>query len=520
MNPQARILAFMAGVLSMVPVASADEDRENDYLWKPRLSSVTVFKNGLGFFLRQGSATLREGWCVSGALPPAAFGTLAIFSQVKGETVDTIGVGPGEVVEFDGLDAPKGGEAKRVRLQSCKYLKMQITYRKEGLDQMAAGQLVSVGPEYVVLQTEGNSYAVPLEGIRKLQILENSVRAHVISEGGRSPEKTTLGMAYLRKGITWIPEYTLTLVDEETAELTLRGTLVNEAEDIIHGNVNFVVGVPHFLHTEYMAPAAVGQILRTIGSAVVPREMMTQIMNRAGIASDVGADRHGLVERPAPGGGRDPQAAAGNPPRWEEAGSGDFTVYARKDMTLRTGEKAIVTLFVKRFKYEHQYRWSPPAGIEHFLYLHNDTDTPWTTGPCLVVSGDNALSEDMLKYVPVGGKGEFPVTTAINIANDQQEKEADRKLNAHTVGRDFFVDLVTMEGELKLRNFGKNPVNLTVEARVQGQPLTASDEGKVVLETASPKLLERTGRVTWRLSLKPGEAKTLVYKYERYVPSR
>jgi len=39
-------------------------------------------------------------------------------------------------------------------------------------------------------------------------------------------------MAYLRKGITWIPEYTLKVIDDETAELTLRGTLVNEAEGV------------------------------------------------------------------------------------------------------------------------------------------------------------------------------------------------------------------------------------------------------------------------------------------------
>ena len=68
-------------------------------------------------------------------------------------------------------------------------------------------------------------------------------------------------MAYLRKGVTWIPEYTLRILDEDTAELTLRGTLVNEAEDIIHGDVHFVVGVPSFAHTDYLAPVVVGQML-------------------------------------------------------------------------------------------------------------------------------------------------------------------------------------------------------------------------------------------------------------------
>ena len=36
----------------------------------------------------------------------AAFGTLAIYAHATDQTVDVVGAGPGEVVEFDGRDAP------------------------------------------------------------------------------------------------------------------------------------------------------------------------------------------------------------------------------------------------------------------------------------------------------------------------------------------------------------------------------------------------------------------------------
>ncbi|HUX02900.1 MAG: hypothetical protein WBD63_03150 [Phycisphaerae bacterium] len=226
--------------------------------------------------------------------------------------------------------------------------------------------------------------------------------------------------------------------------------------------------------------------------------------------------------RPLPAwpGGRDLKAALGNLPQWEGAGASDFTVYTRKDLTVRQGEKAIVTLFIKRIKYSHVYRWSPPNEIEHFLVLHNSTDTSWTTGPCLAVSGDNALSEDLLKYVPKGGLGEFPVTTAINLAHDQKEAESDRKLKAHEPSPGFYVDLVTLDGELKVHNLGKTPAEMVVDLRLQGRPLAASDDGRIVLDTANLKLLERSGTITWRITLKPGEAKALTYRCERFVPSR
>ena len=114
------------------------------------------------------------------------------------------------------------------------------------------------------------------------------------------------------------------------------------------------------------------------------------------------------------------------------AAATDYTVYTKKDLTLRRGEKAIVTLFTRKIQYSHIYRWSPPGAMEHSLVLHNQTDTAWTTGPCLALSAERPLSEDLLKYTPKGGRGELPVTAAINIAHEKSEREIDRKLKAYS----------------------------------------------------------------------------------------
>ena len=95
----------------------AADDEENPFVWKPRTRAVAVFKNGLGFFMREGEVKLRDGWCVAEHVPPAAFGTLAIYACSQKETVDVVGSGPGDVVEFDGRDAPKDVAAKKARLE-------------------------------------------------------------------------------------------------------------------------------------------------------------------------------------------------------------------------------------------------------------------------------------------------------------------------------------------------------------------------------------------------------------------
>src|SRR5262249_7096240 len=103
-------------VLGQEKAKVADADEPNPRVWQPRTKSVAVFKNGMGFFLREGEAALHDGWFVAKEIPPAAFGTLMIFSSNKDEMVDIVGSGPGEVIEFDGVDGPKDAAPKANRL--------------------------------------------------------------------------------------------------------------------------------------------------------------------------------------------------------------------------------------------------------------------------------------------------------------------------------------------------------------------------------------------------------------------
>ena len=217
---------------------------------------------------------------------------------------------------------------------------------------MATGIVREVAGNYVILAADDGDYAVQLAAIQRIRQLDAPLRLHVQESEADAIERPTLGMAYLRKGITWIPEYTLRLLDDETAELTLRGTLINEAEDIVRSDVNFVVGVPHFEHSDSMAPVAIGQLLRHVGS-----QIHGQVMNRAAI---VGNDAFHTLESLGQDGAAFCTAFEGLF-QDEVAGASDYAVYTKSDLTVRTGEKAIVTLFVTRIRYDHLYRWSRPA---------------------------------------------------------------------------------------------------------------------------------------------------------------
>jgi len=90
---------------------------------------------------------------------------------------------------------------------------------------------------------------------------------------------------------------------------------------------------------------------------------------------------------------------------------------------------------------------------------------------------------------------------------------------AHHVPHNTYYDLVTLEGELKLHNYEKRPVNIVITNPVPGKPLSASDDGQTRSDPTKLKLEEREGTVSWRVTLEPDERQTLQYKYERYVRS-
>ena len=125
----------------------------------------------------------------------------------------------------------------------------------------------------------------------------------------------------------------------------------------------------------------------------------------------------------------------------------------------------------------------------------------------------------MLTYVPQGGSGEIPVTTAINVANDISETEIDRKLKAHSPTDKVHYDLVKLRGTIKVRNFEKRAIKVVVKQLVPGKPIEASEKGKITVNTKKLQLLKREGTIEWILDVKPGETEEVTYKYERYVQS-
>jgi hypothetical protein len=65
--------SMYSSVAPRIPAAapSPSDADGNPHLWRPQTKTVAVFKNGLGFFMREGEVTVREGWCLAKEVQPA-----------------------------------------------------------------------------------------------------------------------------------------------------------------------------------------------------------------------------------------------------------------------------------------------------------------------------------------------------------------------------------------------------------------------------------------------------------------
>src|SRR5258708_39638321 len=84
---------------------------------------------------------------------------------------------------------------------------------------------------------------------------------------GRDAAKTaTVGLAYIQRGIRWIPSYRVTLDNSGNALIELSGTVVNELPDFEDITTNLVIGVPTFTFKDTPDPIALQQSVAQLSS--------------------------------------------------------------------------------------------------------------------------------------------------------------------------------------------------------------------------------------------------------------
>lgn len=469
--------------MPLAPVLFTLAVQQRGLTFDTSLKSVAVFRDGYGYYVREGQVKLENGWATTSFVPSAIRGTVYVYSLDKGDKIDAVITTRDNRIEFG-----NPGELKS-KLADKTGLRLAVTTHN---GQRFEGELARLLDDMLLLQVGVGYSAVPYSQIQGVSLPGFPIKVKVDT---KDPNKTTrLGIAYLQEGIRWEPSYVLA-IDGGQANLQLRASMQNTTEGLSKSDVLFVVGSP------FVANRGV-------------QDMVGIVAPQAASGTPAPEDKEATKRPEAPPttgrtfGSEKATVAA------EE--SGELYFYRKPGLSLATNDIAMVSIFQQDVPVSPSFEWNADGeDVVYILNVQNVTKQPLTTGPVFVVEDGKAVGQETLKYTPAGGKAEVRLSRGIGMRVEKTESEVKRGSPVH-IGKSDFIP-VTLKGELKLTNLRSADATVKITKTVRGRVLGQSDEGIVRQTQVLTGEVNAINDLEWKVTAKPGQTLTVSYSFEAMV---
>ncbi len=493
-----------------------------------KIKKVDVFKNGTAFFVAEGSLKLTQGECTISPVPQSSFGTLWIASTDKNVTIDEIKSVTETATEKktseNALDALRANIGKKIVWHLADEKQTPLTGVLESVSGTLDRSLVTlrIGGQAVILSLAYYSSRIEFPDGYNPQVEDTTKHLSLKVKTNSSKSESNFQMIYFQQQLGWTPSYRIDLMDDKNAQIVLAATVVNDAQDFEQANLNFVVGFPHFKYVNASSPLTtretIGQFLNALEGN---RNQYSYTNYPAQSMSNMAA-----MELSADGGGSESYA---NFRAVEGKAEEDLFFYDLANLSLKKGERAQYNIFSAVVPYQHIYETElpnalrgetsdnqqkkEPSQVWHSIKLENQSKNPWTTGSALTLQNGKPLGQDILRYTPMKSSILVKITQSPDIHVIDEEKESGRKEDVRKKDG-YSYDLVTINGEIVIKNYKGKDIRLIVTRPVTGRIVTSTDQPKIIQPAKIGSAINPENNVTWEIPVKAGEVKKLTYQYE------
>lgn len=495
-------LVALSALASAAPVRGADP---------LPVREVTVFKDGHAFVLREGPLSADAGGkIVLADLPQPLLGTFWPYATDGAVLRSAVAANERIVSERTALDLRQLVEANRgASVAVTDVMNEKFTGKLIGIPRRSAGELESLrGPtsapvldeagSLLVIETDSGTRVLPLDQVRNLEVRgplgakyqQDELRGRLTLrvEGGGTGSR--VGVAYVQKGLRWIPSYKIDVGENGKARFELQATLVNDLLDLERAVVHLVVGVPRFEAQGMLDPLALQEAGALVAARTETRDRFSSFLSNA-MMTQVAGGYSAEAGVPA------------NAPAFEGASANeDLYVYTLRDVTLARGERMVLP--ITKFELDHRDVYTlelpvaPPLEfqsrfdgsrierlaelaaqqkVQHVLRLKNGSGAPLTTAPALVLSGGRVVGQSILTYAPVGAETDLVMSTALDVCVEKKERETGRSgASVRWDNREY--RRIDMAGAYELSNKKREAVELEVHCTVLGLADTVGGGGK------------------------------------------
>ncbi|MGV3616634.1 MAG: hypothetical protein ACO1SV_15005 [Fimbriimonas sp.] len=467
-------------LLAVLASAAMGQAQPRNMTFSTKLKSVAVFRDGFGYYVREGRVKLENGWASTDIVPAAIKGTVRFYTLDPNDKIDQVVIGKENRLDFANADEIKKRLADKIGLK--------LTILTHG-GQRQEGELAKILDDMLLLRIGETFIGVPYGSIRTILLAGFPVRIKVT---GSDPNKTVgIGVAYLQEGIRWEPSYILDMKGGQ-GTLSLRGSMQNTTEPIRESDVFFVVGSPFVTNRGIQdvlvpptaAPAEVGKPVD--GPPKSPEALE---------AAERGSVQNASVTR-------------------EEAG--ELYYYKKPGLSLATSDVAMVSIFDVVVPVAPRFEWNADGEeVSYLLSITNRSNQPLTTGPVFVLEDGKAIGQENVKYTPAGGTTEIRLARGIGLKVAKTEAEV-KRLGGVKVGRTDYIP-VQIKGTLTVTNYKTGAAAVKVTKTVRGRVDKLSDNGTIKNTQILNGEPNPINDLEWTISVPAGATKTITYTFETYM---
>lgn len=461
--------------------------------FKTKTKTVAIFKDGYGFFLREGRAHLIDGWCMTDYIPRATAGTFWFYTLENGTAVNTIRSTSKNMIKF---------ESPNELVQTLgDYTGVQISLTTPEV--VTEGELLGVMNDLILVKSGKDVKVVQIKDVKTARILGQPLLIQV--DNSKPVNDVTVRMGYLQQGINWTPTYTLDLISPKEARITLKATITNTVEDLDDCNILFVVGVPNFALKNQLDPLTA----HSLGAAVLSAMPPSVAGPSQAISNSRSADM--LYKE-------DETAVTGTPiSNIPVEGLQSLYFYDKQELDLAIGDVVMTTIMTGTVPYRVVFTWDVDSGKEVYQHvaIKNTLDAPLTTGPVMVVQNGKPVSQDYMKYISPKAEGRLKLTTTTDIRTAVKEMELERQPTQVISSREYIP--VVSQGQLIVKNLRNETSEVEVTWSVQGKVTEVTDNAEVQSQPQSSDGLNPKSSMRCQINVPPGQKHTITYTYLRYL---
>lgn len=515
-----------------------------------RLKRVALFKNGFGFFVREGTLTEDHRAALVGPFAVPSHGSFWVTAPTRSGFLGAVArkaAGTEEIPARDLVELLRANVGSTVTL-----------WLNDDPDSVLSGTLIAFAPDrpqwrpepyaigggqpsdfipppgpgnFALVETDDGIVAINPYRIARIDFPEGkpstafprSVERVELEASFSSPRAGDwLSVSYLARGLTWAPSYMIDISDPKQARLTAKALIINEAEDLTDTHVDLITGFPNLEFANIMSPIGMkqdlAQFLQSLASGVSRVDLASVITQNVAFMRSAEMDD----SSPVPDYG---DAAAGQ-------AAADLFFYPIESVTLGRGETGYYPLFSSSVPYSEFYEWKIPDAINpdgryqpqrgdqpdqpeivwHSLRLTNQTATPWTTAPAQLMKDGQIIGQDTLRYTAPKAETVVRITHAVGVNAEQTEIETNRERDALSLYGSHF-DRVTIEGTLRVTNFKDEAISIEITKTLSGEVKKTDPKAKDRTLARGLKAMNPTHDLTWELDLRPGKSREITYTY-------